>query len=809
MTENRQEKSQQTYFSSARKDSLLHQAMLRDTLWIHFTDITGGIVESLTLGQRGVGRLEYSDVEFPMPLAGYLEYCAYKYVAQEHQDRYIKSFQSQNLLKYYESGHEFFEMDFKILDLERKPIWVRCRVCLQVDETSGHVFGISFARDVSDQNHFKDIIEALADSYECIYYWNLERHTLEVERANDELASFIGSSQSRNFYELAEEYIKLFVVEEDQDKLMEMWSPVYTQQVLPEKNIEVEYKKRNADGSFCWIRCTLAAGVTCCGEVITMVQALVDITEQKQREEVKNKMLRDAFNAVEQANRAKTDFLSRMSHDIRTPMNAIIGMTAIAATHMDDKRRIEDCLNKITLSSKHLLALINEVLDMSKLENDRLDLSLEALNIREMMFQLISMLRVTVNEKNHVLTYQTENLIHEDVICDEGRLQQIMVNLISNAIKYTPDGGKINVITKELPSRVKGYGEYQFIVEDNGIGMTKEFIKKVFQPFERAEDSRVSKIHGTGLGTAIAQGIANMMNGSITAESKEGEGSRFTVTMPLKFQEGEEKLPDEIMNFPVLVVDDEPADCQIACEVLDRVGLKSEWVLSGAEAVDRVAETTGTPDEYYTIFLDWKMPGMDGIETTKKIREKVGQDIPIIILTAYDWCDIEEQARAEGITDFLSKPLSESKLYHTFNRLYKKPDAPQEEENDEIFIGKRILLVEDNDLNAEIAKELLEKFGLVIEVCENGKAAVNTLLKQQEGYYQCVLMDIQMPVMNGYEATKQIRSSREDLRELPIIAMTADAFAEDVRKALLVGMNGHLSKPINIDTVKSVLRRWL
>lgn len=817
MAKDNDQKSIEFQLGVLHKEKLFYQAMLRDTLWVHFSDLTEGIIESVALGEEGAEKFDFSSLTFPMGFDDYMKFCAERYIADNYKEKYIKNFNVSHLYDLYERGMDHLEMDFPVKNKGQLDSWLRMRICFTVEEENGHILGMSFAKDITRDVRLReqerlshDTVQVLADSYECIYYWDIRRNRMVVERTNEELEEFIENTNSKNFSQVSREYVKRYVAEEDQAEMLKVWSEDNIQAILPHKNIEAEYRKRLSDGQIRWMRCILAACEVKDGKVETIVHGLQDITEQKQLELSQNEMLKNALASAEQASQAKTDFLSRMSHDIRTPMNAIIGMTAIAATHMDDKERIADCLSKITLSSKHLLALINEVLDMSKLESNRLELSMEAMNIREMMFNLTSMLRMSINEKNHEIRYQAENLIHEDVICDGSRLQQIMVNLITNAIKYTPNGGKINVITRELPTRIRDYYEYQFIVEDNGIGMSEEFLDKIFQPFERAEDSRISKIHGTGLGTAIAQGIVKRMNGDIKVESKFGQGSRFIVTLPLRIQEREEALPETLLHLPVLVVDDEKNDCEVACEMLNRVGMKSEWVLSGSEAVEKIAAVYNTPDEYFTIFMDWKMPGMDGIETAKMIREKVGKDVPIIILTAYDWGDIEEQAREAGITGFLSKPISESKIYHTFERINKFQFQTPELMNEDKFVGKRILLAEDNDLNAEIARELLQHQGFIVDVAENGQIAIDMLLEKPEKYYSCVLMDVQMPVMDGYTATRLIRNeTRDDLRTMPIIAMTADAFMEDIRKAYETGMNEHIAKPISVKSLLEVLNDFI
>jgi signal transduction histidine kinase/DNA-binding response OmpR family regulator len=806
--------------SNSRREVLLYQAMLRDSMWLYFVNITAGTMESFTIGEKGKGKRDPSEVNCPMYFRDYLEITAQKYVVEECRDVYLRDFQPAALLAYYQDKHEYYEKEVEIVTLQGQRIWVRIRICFQWDDSTSQLYGVTFIKNITDlkvmeanQIRYQQLLETLTNSYGTLLYCNLQARTIQFERT--EIPGFERSEMpiSGDFYSLAANWVRSYIEEEDQERVLRECSAAYLEEKLPKHNVEIVYKRkiRNHSGLRLYSRALIVPASLKNDRLDTIIVAIQDITEQKHLEEERNEIMQHAMIVANQANQAKTDFLSRMSHDIRTPMNAIIGMTAIAASHMDDKNKVEDCLNKITLSGKHLLTLINEVLDMSKLESNKLNLSLDKGNIREMMQQILGILRPMQHDKKQTLTCQMENVIHEDVICDEGKLRQIMMNLLSNAMKYTPEGGQINVLIKELPINERDYRQFQFVVEDNGIGMSEEFLAKIFLPFERAEDSRVSKIHGTGLGMPIVQGITRIMNGDVKVQSEIGKGSRFEVTIPLKLCSSEEKLPKELMNLSVLVVDDELLDCKMACEVLDRVGLKSEWVTDGEEAIQRILDRQGSEDEFYMVFLDWKMAGMDGITTARGIREKVGEDVPIIILTAYDWCEVEDIAKAQGINDFMSKPISASKVYHTFERISRENTKSISVEEDQVsFEGKRVLLVEDNDLNVEIAQEILQSMGLIVDVRENGQEAIEALLAQEPKYYQCVLMDVQMPVMNGYEATMQIRKERrKDLQDIKILAMTADAFAEDVRKAMDAGMNGHIAKPLQIESLRQTLRRWL
>lgn len=532
-----------------------------------------------------------------------------------------------------------------------------------------------------------------------------------------------------------------------------------------------------------------------------------DITEIK--EERKQKLLlQEALQSATAANRAKSDFLSRMSHDVRTPINAIVGMTAIAGLHMNDQNRIADCLKKITISSKLLLNLINEVLDMSKLESGKIMLTEETFKLDELLESLFIMVQSAFEAKKQKLVIHSK-VKHECLIGDVQRIQQALLNMLTNAIKYTPNKGLIQISVEEKPSVYNGYGQFEIAVTDNGIGMKPEFLSKIFEPFERSDDKAIRNIQGTGLGMAISRHIAQMMNGDILVESEYGKGSKFTMRFHVKLGGMDEYDNNLLIDLPVLVVDDDDVSCEIACENLQELGMKPEWVLSGQDAVQKVSDG----NKYFAIIIDLMMPNMNGIETTYKIRECVGPDIPIIIISAYDYSGYEIEALKAGVNGFICKPIMKSKLFHLMKKF-----ATNKKEEEEVtivpstvtsFPGKRILVVEDNELNREIAYELLQETGAEIETASDGLEAVNKVADSPEGYYDFIIMDIQMPVMDGLEATRQIRLlDRQDTKDLPIVAMSANAFAEDVRLSLEAGMNEHIAKPIEIDRLYSVMGKW-
>ena len=550
------------------------------------------------------------------------------------------------------------------------------------------------------------------------------------------------------------------------------------------------------------------------GKLVKVLLASMDVTQEKKAEIESRQALKEAYRSAENANRAKTEFLSNMSHDIRTPMNAIVGLTAIAGANIESQDRVIECLSKITESSRHLLGLINEVLDMARIESGRMSLAEEDFSLPELVDNLLTLTKPAIDEHKHQLEVHVEHIEHEAVCGDSLRIQQVFVNLMSNAVKYTPDGGNITLTIKEKPNGFSELGCYEFSIEDNGIGMTPEFQKIMFEPFSRADDHRTTKVQGTGLGMAIARNIVNLMNGDIQVESAPNKGTKITVTVYLKLQENEKEQEKELLDLPVLVVDDDKTCCESTVATLQEIGITGEWVLTGKEAVERCAARHKTGRDYFAVILDWKMPEMDGIATARRIRECVGEEVTIIILTSFDFSEIEEEARAVGVNAFMAKPLFRSRLTATLRQFTsgkKEKNARNylEDFAKENYAGKRILLVEDNELNREIATEIIGMTGVTIDIAENGKIAVEKVMEAPEKWYDLIFMDIQMPIMNGYEATAAIRALAGSRGKVPIIAMTANAFAEDVQLAKNTGMNEHIAKPLDLNKLNDVLKQWL
>ncbi len=521
--------------------------------------------------------------------------------------------------------------------------------------------------------------------------------------------------------------------------------------------------------------------------------------------------LNDARQEAVHANQAKSEFLSSMSHDIRTPMNAIIGMTEIAQRNIGDTVRVEDCLSKIKLSSKHLLGLINDVLDMSKIESGKMTLNIMPVSLRDVMDDIVNIVQPQVKERNQYFDIFIQNILSENVYCDNVRLNQVLLNLLSNAIKFTPEQGRIEVHVFQQPSSLgEGYVEVNFYVKDNGIGMSKEFQKKVFDTFEREDTETVAHTTGTGLGMAITKQIVELMGGRIELKSEKGSGSEFHIVLDMEIADNE-KMEMKLPDWSILVVDDSEQLCMSAVSNLEELGITAEWTTSGEEAVRKVEEHHEAGNDYHFVLIDWKMPKMSGLDTIREIQKRISKEIPLFLISAYEWGEIESELNGVKIAGFIPKPLFKSTLY---DHLIKQVDGVEAEvsqnEHQQIdFKGKRILLAEDVDINWEVAYEILSDMGLVLERAENGKICVEKFQNSEEGYYDAILMDIRMPVMSGYDAAIAIRALDRSDKDLPIIAMTADAFSDDAKHCLECGMDAHISKPIDVENCTHVLLQYL
>ena len=661
------------------------------------------------------------------------------------------------------------------------------------------------------------IVETLSRDYTNVFAVNEERGTARIIKLEGYVTKGLekGSKEEQPYAPILNQYIQDRVHPEDKEYLAQALA---LDKVREEINAHGEYTgsyRIQVDGEDQHFQYTyIKVGESALGEDSFILAGFRNIDEVIRKEQEQKAVLAEALAQAQHANNAKTTFLNNMSHDIRTPMNAIIGFATIAASHIDNKDQVKDCLQKVLSSSNHLLSLINDILDMSRIESGKVQIKEQECNLSEMIHNLVNIIQPQVKAKQLELFIDTFDVVNEDVIADALKMNQVFINLLSNAVKYTPAGGTVSFHIMQKTAFRHGYGDYVFIIKDNGIGMSPEFVEHIFEPFEREASVTQTGIEGTGLGMAITKNIVEMMNGIISVESEQGKGSVFKVELTLRLQDvkkSEEQLK-ELEGLRALVVDDDFNVCDSVSKMLKQLGMRAEWTTSGRDAAYHAKVASEEGDAYSTYIIDWQMPEQSGVETTRKIRKLVGNDVPIIILTAYDWSDIEEEAKDAGVTAFCAKPLFmsdlKSALLAAYHPIDKEEEAAAWKKVD--FKGKRILLVEDIELNREIAEVILTEAGFVVESAPDGTDAVTMVEKSAENYYDAVLMDIQMPIMNGYEATRTIRNmSRKDVKNLPIIAMTANAMEEDKEAALTNGMNAHLSKPVDIAALIDVLEQFL
>lgn len=664
-------------------------------------------------------------------------------------------------------------------------------------------------------NTQKNIAASLVNMYNLSLYVDILGGGYEAIYISDEYKKFVKPKGKSK--EIVDSLVyKILKLDDPKDFYDNFEKQIVVRKLKNTQSFDYEFKAKDLSGKEVWCRMVaIVVDRAKDGSPLHVVLGLQDVTEQALNTKHNNEILKDAFKSASLASNAKSEFMSRMSHDIRTPLNAIIGMTAIAGANIANKDRVLDCLSKITGASKHLLALINDILDLSKIEAGKVVLSDSYFNLSELLNDLLEIVHPEIEAHHHELIVYNKNIKHEEVIADNTHLEQIFINLITNAIKYTHDGGRIKLTFEEFPSGSPNIGFYTFCVEDNGYGMTPDFQKRMFEPFERQDDDRISKIQGTGLGMSIVRNLVNMMGGNIEVKSEVNKGTKITVSLKLKLQNNEELDPDIFLNLPVLVVDDDSDICQSTCCNLSELGFIADYSTSGYDAINKVCQRHNNHEDYYACLIDWQMPGMNGIETTRQIRKIVGPEVTIIIISAYSWEDIECEAREAGADAFISKPLFKSNLYETFKNL---PKTLKQKENvnslDMVknidMVGRRFLLVEDNDLNREIAKEILMSTGAEVVETINGLDAFNKFKESSINYFDMIFMDIQMPILNGYESTKKIRElPRDDAKDVPVIALTANAFLDDILNAKKAGMNAHVAKPIDFAKLKEVIEECI
>ncbi|MDE6593017.1 MAG: transporter substrate-binding domain-containing protein [Oscillospiraceae bacterium] len=660
------------------------------------------------------------------------------------------------------------------------------------------------------------IVETLSRDYTNVYAINEERATARIIKLEGYVTEGLkkDSTEEHSYAPILEKYIRTRVHPDDRQELSEALSLDKVREKLASDEEYFGSYRIVDNGDIHHFQYTYSKVSNNDREHDDFILAgFRNIDEMIRKEQEQKEVLSEALAQAQYANNAKTTFLNNMSHDIRTPMNAIIGFTSLAVTHIDNKEQIRNYLGKIMTSSNHLLSLINDVLDMSRIESGKVKIEEKETSLPEIMHDLKTIVQSDVKSKQLEFYIDTLDVTNETIICDKLRLNQVLLNILSNAMKYTKPGGMVSVRVIQTADATEGYASYEFKIKDTGIGMSREFLKHVFEPFEREQTSTVSGIQGTGLGLAITKNIVDMMNGTITVESETGKGSEFTVTFRFRVAENplESQRLEQLADLRALVVDDDVNTCVSVSKMLSAIGMRPDWTTLGNEAVIRTEFALEQNEPYSAYIIDWLMPDMNGIELVRRIRRVIGDMTPIIILTAYDWSDIEEEAREAGVTAFCSKPLFLSELRSVLAAPYMEQKNEDETEKSEPrFDGKRLLLVEDNELNREIAQTILETVGFTIDTADDGSVAVERMKEMPAGTYDLILMDVQMPIMNGYQATRAIRALEDPVKAAtPIVAMTANAFDEDRKEAMDSGMNGYAAKPIDIEKLMGTLKELL
>lgn len=671
-------------------------------------------------------------------------------------------------------------------------------------------------QEKKNARHQMELLQALTTDYSLVCFFDLDSGEGNTLRNDDYDGSLFGTvfRGSIVFSQSMEQYAQNFVFEEDRESFLQSCTQEKIREELQdEKTYCIKYRAVR-EGTVEYFEVKVVRVGIWDGHY-GVVAGFHSVDAQTRGEMEQKEMLKEALLQANKASQAKSVFLSNMSHDIRTPMNAIVGFTSLAITHIDRQEQVKEYLEKIMTSGNHLLSLINDVLDMSRIESGKIHLEEKPCSLPEIVHGLCNILQADIRAKKLELYIDTVDVLNEEIYCDKLRLNQVLLNLVSNSVKYTDPGGSINIRITEVSSAGNEYAKYIFQIKDTGIGMSKEFLDHIFEPFEREENTTISGIQGTGLGMAITKNIVDLMGGDIEVKSEQGAGTEFTVSFMFRLHSaiGKEYGIPELKDCKALIVDSDTNSCESITHMLGQIGMNAEWTVSEEEAISLTREAVLRNEGYRVYVVGWMPPEIDGIEIARKIRQETDEDALILMLTAYDWVDIEDEAKQSGVNVFCSKPLFMSELKQSLHNALHGNEAEAEDGEDKLgrLHGGRILLAEDVELNQEIAVEILGDAGFTTEVAGNGQIAVEMLKKSEPGYYQLVLMDIQMPVMNGYEATRMIRGlENKELASIPILAMSANAFEEDKQEALKCGMNGHIAKPIDIDsmfeTLSSVLK---
>ena len=804
----------------------------------HALSASAGAYYNINITQNIVPGTMYQvieDVEYSInEVIGFPEDCRYwdvieywgNQLTKEQQPAYFAFFDMDHLTECYEKGEDHIFHRYWTKDSLGNPMLAEQHIVMYRDLTNNDLLAITYILDHTkiEELHTRDEeqrrileedirkIEGLASQYSTLYFINLETKEYSkyvISEADSEANKEAVNQDSANYFHRFKELVSAYAHPDFREELLKFADEDYLRKILHDKKrYAYRFLNTGKNGEYQWLELVLIKFAKVEEEASNIAFAFLNVDEEEREKEAQKKILVDALAAAEHANRAKTAFLNNMSHDIRTPMNAIIGYTALAAAHLDNVETTRDYLNKISTSSSHLLSLINDVLDMSRIESGRVKIEEKEVHLPDVLHDLRTIIQSNISAKQQDLFIDTQDIMNEDIITDKLRLNQILLNIVSNAIKFTPAGGTISIRILEKPCKLNGYATYEFRVKDNGIGMSEEFQKHIFESFSREQTTTVSGIQGTGLGMSITKNIIDMMGGTISVKSEEGKGTEFVVVLDCKLSDNVVKYEPvpELQGARALVVDDDTDTCMSVSKMLKQIGMRADWTVSGKESIVRAKEAFEEGDEFKAYIIDWLMPDMNGIETVRRIRKVIGESTPIIILTAYDWSDIENEAREAGVTAFVSKPLFMSELREVLTRPIRTKVVRKEAPEKVDFTGKKILLVEDNELNQEIATEILKGVGFEVDVAEDGIAAVDKMASAASDRYDLILMDIQMPKMNGFIATREIRTLSDNRKaNIPIIAMTANAFDEDKKMAYEAGMNGFVAKPINIKTLMSTL----